>query len=67
MLWITCLWSMALYHVIVQDKNWFDRPENTASRIVQVLVKDGEDTRDLVAVVRGQCCVVFSMLCVGLV
>ena len=53
--------------VIVQDEKWFDRPENAASRIVQVLVKDGEDARDLVAVVWGQCCVVFSMLCVGLV
>lgn len=32
-----------------------------------MLVKDGEDARDLVAVVWGQGCVVFSMLCVGLV
>jgi len=32
-----------------------------------VLVKDGEDARDLVAVAWGECCVVFSMLCVGLV
>ena len=33
---------------------------------MQALVKDSEDARDLVAVVWGQCCVVFSMLCVGL-
>jgi ATP-binding cassette subfamily B (MDR/TAP) protein 1 len=67
MSWVTRIRSTALYNVIVQDKKWFDRPENAASRMVQVLVKDGEDARDLVAVVWGQCCVVFSMLCVGLV
>ena len=67
MSWVTRIRSTALYNVIVQDKKWFDRPENAASSMVQVLVKDGEDARDLVAVVWGQCCVVFSMLCVGLV
>lgn len=35
------------------------------NKMVQVLVKDGEDARDLVDVVWGQCCVVFSMLRVG--
>jgi len=47
---------------MMQDKKWFDPPENAASRMVQVLVKEGEDARNLVAVVWGQCCVVFSML-----
>jgi len=67
MSWVPRIQSTALYNIIVQDKKWFDHPENVASRMVQVLVKDGEDARDLVAVVWGQCCVVFSMLCVGLV
>ena len=44
-----------------------DRLENATRRSVEVLMKDGEDARDLVAVVWGQCYVVFSMLYVGLV
>ena len=60
MSWVTRIPSTALYNVIVQDKKWFDRPENMASRMVQVLVKDGEDAQDLVAVVWG---CVFDALC----
>jgi len=52
MWWVT---STALYNVMMQDKKWFDPPENAASRMVQVLVKEGEDARNLVAVVWGQC------------
>jgi ATP-binding cassette subfamily B (MDR/TAP) protein 1 len=36
-------------------------------RMVQVLVKDSDDARNLIAVVLGQFCVVAAMLGVGLV
>lgn len=62
-----------LDHVLVQavsctgDKKWFNKAENSPVQLVQVLVKDGDDARNLVAVVAGQCVVVVSMPAVGLV
>jgi ATP-binding cassette subfamily B (MDR/TAP) protein 1 len=53
--------------VLAQDKQWFDHSENASSRIVQVLVKDGDDARNLIAVVLGQFCVVTAMIGVGLI
>jgi ATP-binding cassette subfamily B (MDR/TAP) protein 1 len=37
--------------VLSQDKSLFDRPENGASRLTQVIWKDGDDSRALIAVV----------------
>ncbi|KAF9528280.1 P-loop containing nucleoside triphosphate hydrolase protein [Crepidotus variabilis] len=59
--------TISLRRILIQDKTWFDRSANAPSRLVQTLVKDGEDSRDLVAVVLGQCLVVGTMLGVGLV
>ena len=57
---------MAFAQVLTQDKGWFDRGENVVPRIVQVLVKDGDDARNLSAVVLGQLCVVTAMEGIGL-
>jgi len=65
--WVTSLRKRALSLVLRQDKAWFDSPDNSSVRLVQVLVKDGDDARNLIAVVMGQCVVVASMLAVGLV
>ncbi|KIM36272.1 hypothetical protein M413DRAFT_319602 [Hebeloma cylindrosporum] len=67
MSWITSLRSQSLSRLLAQDKKWFDQPSHTPARLVQVLVKDGEDARNLVSVVWGQCLVVVAMLGVGLV
>ena len=67
MSWITALRRHSLARVLLQDKKWFDRPTHTPARIVQVLVKDGDDARNLVSVVWGQFFVVGAMLGVGLV
>jgi ATP-binding cassette subfamily B (MDR/TAP) protein 1 len=66
MAWVTSLRKRALSLVLRQDKAWFDSPDNSSVRLVQVLVKDGDDARNLIAVVMGQCVVVASMLAVGL-
>ena len=55
------------YRVLAQDKRWFDRPANAPARLVQVLVKDGDDARSLVASVLAQALVVASMLGIGLI
>ena len=67
MAWITHIRGFALSKVLAQDKKYFDKPANAPTRVVQVLVKDGDDARNLVSVVWGQFCVVGTMLGVGLV
>jgi ATP-binding cassette subfamily B (MDR/TAP) protein 1 len=67
MAWITHVGGFALSKVLAQDKKYFDKPANAPTRVVQVLVKDGDDARNLVSAVWGQFCVVGTMLGVGLV
>jgi ATP-binding cassette subfamily B (MDR/TAP) protein 1 len=64
--WVLRIRKLAFGNVLAQDKKWFDRAENAGVRIVQTLVKDGDDARNLVAVVMGQACVVAAMVGVGL-
>ncbi|KAG6899416.1 hypothetical protein C0993_010453 [Termitomyces sp. T159_Od127] len=65
--WITALRRHAFGRVLTQDKAWFEKGEGTPVRLVQIIVKDAEDARNLIAVVAGQAVVVFTMLAVGLV
>ncbi|KAG1721099.1 hypothetical protein EDB19DRAFT_1917511 [Suillus lakei] len=66
MRWVTRLRDIAFSRVLSQDKSWFDRPENGAARLTQVIVKDGDDARTLIAVVVGQIVAVGAMMIVGL-
>ncbi|KAF8064828.1 P-loop containing nucleoside triphosphate hydrolase protein [Lyophyllum atratum] len=65
--WITQLRQRAFGEVLRQDKTWFEKDGSAPVRLVQVLVKDADDARNLVAVVASQGVVVVSMLSVGLV
>ncbi|CAA7261014.1 unnamed protein product [Cyclocybe aegerita] len=67
MFWVTKIRNNAWSRILSQDKKWFDKPTHSPARLVQVLVKDGDDARDLVSVVWGQFCVVIAMLGVGLI
>ncbi|KAJ7673984.1 P-loop containing nucleoside triphosphate hydrolase protein [Mycena polygramma] len=67
MSWITKVRNACFERVLAQDKKWFDKSENAPVKLVQVLIKDGDDARNLIAVVLGQLAVVTSMLGVGLV
>jgi len=67
MLWVTHIRKSAFSRILGQDKKWFDKPLHAPARLVQILVKDGEDARDLISVVWGQFFVVATMLVVGLV
>ncbi|KAF8965780.1 P-loop containing nucleoside triphosphate hydrolase protein [Flammula alnicola] len=66
MLWTTRIRGLSLRRVLAQDKKWFDRPANAPARLVQILVRDGDDARNLISVVWGQFFVVAAMLGVGL-
>ena len=53
MFWVTKMRNVAFRRVLAQDKAWFDRSENSGARLVQVITKDGDDARGLIAIVLG--------------
>ncbi|KAF7361389.1 hypothetical protein MSAN_01171800 [Mycena sanguinolenta] len=65
MAWVTRLRTTAFARVLRQDKRWFDG--RTAGALGLVLIKDGDDARELLAGVAGQVLVVGAMFGVGLV
>ena len=65
--WVTRIRKSCFKLLLSQDKKWFDKSENSPVRMVQVLIKDGDDARNLIAVVLGQCLVVVAMFGVGLI
>ena len=67
MSWITHLRSIAIHKILKQDKKWFDESRHSPSDIVQVVVKDGDDARNLISVVWSQFAVVAAMFGVGLI
>jgi ATP-binding cassette, subfamily B (MDR/TAP), member 1 len=67
MLWVTRLRTICYRLVLAQDKRWFDRSENAAVKLCQILTRDGDDARSLISAVLAQGLVVVSMLSVGLI
>lgn len=67
MMWITKIRRATFDKVLAQDKKWFDQSENSAPRMVQILMKDGDDARNLIAVVIGQFVVVTAMFALGFI
>lgn len=66
-LWVSSLRTTCYRLVLAQDKRWFDRSENGAAKLCQVLTRDGNDARSLISSVISQSVVVVSMLAVGLI
>jgi ATP-binding cassette subfamily B (MDR/TAP) protein 1 len=67
MLWVNRLRTTCYRLVLSQDKRWFDRSENAAVKLCQILTRDGDDARSLISAVFAQGTVVVSMLAVGLI
>jgi ATP-binding cassette subfamily B (MDR/TAP) protein 1 len=67
MAWVTRVRNTCFKLVLSQDKKWFDKSDNSSVRIVQILIKDGDDARTLIGTVLAQSFVVCSMLGVGLI
>jgi len=66
-LWVTRLRMTCYRLLLAQDKRWFDRSENAAAKLCQVLTRDGDDARALISIVISQSLVVFSMFAGGLI
>jgi hypothetical protein len=67
MSWITLMRERAFGRLIVQDKAWFDEPANTTTALVNSIVKDAEDARNVVGLVIGQAIAVVVMVGMGLI
>ncbi|KAG9031180.1 hypothetical protein FRB95_003084 [Tulasnella sp. JGI-2019a] len=67
MSWVANLRTRAYDQVLKQDKTYFDDPEHNAGKIVQLIVKDGDDVRALIATVLSQGVVTTTMILVGFI
>ena len=67
MTWVTKLRNQSYGRVLAQDKKFFDKDENSPVHITQMLIKDGDDARNLISVVLAQLIVVATMLSVGFI
>ena len=65
-LWVSHVREVCYPLVLAQDKRWFDRSENAASKLCYALMYDGYYATDLISDVISQSVVIFSMLIVGL-
>jgi ATP-binding cassette subfamily B (MDR/TAP) protein 1 len=65
--WVSAIRLKTFNKLLSQDKKFFDKSENASVRLVQIMIKDGDDARNLIAVVLGQSVVVITMLSVGLI
>ncbi|KAF8752313.1 P-loop containing nucleoside triphosphate hydrolase protein [Rhizoctonia solani] len=65
--WVTALRERCFERILAQDKRWHDEASNSPVHIAQVLIKDGDDARTLIAVVLGQSVTVVTMVFVGLI
>ena len=66
--WVNRLRMSCFRLVLLQDKKWFDKVDgsNGPIKLVQILIKDGDDARSLLATVFPQAIVVITMLGTGL-
>jgi ATP-binding cassette subfamily B (MDR/TAP) protein 1 len=68
MSWVTSIRDRCYNLILLQDKKWFDKldGQNGPARMVQVLIKDGDDARTLIATVFPQMLVVVAMFGTGM-
>ncbi|OCF35279.1 ATP-binding cassette, subfamily B (MDR/TAP), member 1 [Kwoniella heveanensis BCC8398] len=65
--WTHKIRDQAFGKVIKQDKAFFDEPNNSPSRLVQILIKDADDARTLMAQVIGKSVTVTTMIGLGII
>ncbi|WFD34945.1 ABC-type xenobiotic transporter [Malassezia cuniculi] len=60
--WVYSVRKIAFSRVLLQDRAWYDKSENSASRLTTAVVKDTEDASAFLGYVVGQVTVVFAMV-----
>jgi ATP-binding cassette subfamily B (MDR/TAP) protein 1 len=64
--WTGVIRNQAFEKVLKQDKGWFDESNNSPARLVQTLIKDADDIRQIVGSVLGKIVVFISMVGLGI-
>jgi ATP-binding cassette subfamily B (MDR/TAP) protein 1 len=64
--WIVTLRKKCFAKVLDQDKTWFDGRDAGAGVLVNKIIKDAEDARNLIATAVGTIVVVIAMVTIGL-
>jgi ATP-binding cassette subfamily B (MDR/TAP) protein 1 len=64
--WTTSLRSTTFTKVLTQDKEWFDSSENAPSALVQCLIKDADDMRQLMGNVIAKFVTFVAMVGLGI-
>ncbi|TKY88749.1 hypothetical protein EX895_002380 [Sporisorium graminicola] len=64
--WLYRLRSSSYRNVLLQDRTFFDQPQNSPPRICQSIVKDGEDARNLLGQITGQLALIATMISLGI-
>lgn len=65
--WSGIIRTRAFAKVLNQDKGWFDESQNAPSKLVQALLKDADDMRQIIATIMGKIFVFISMVGLGIV
>ena len=66
-MWTGSIRTKAFQKVLAQDKSWYDKTQNSPARLVQCLIKDADDMRQLIGSVVGKFCVFVVMVGLGIV
>jgi ATP-binding cassette subfamily B (MDR/TAP) protein 1 len=65
--WSGIVRTAAFGRVLQQDKGWFDESANSPARLVQNLIKDADDMRQIIGSVMGKIVVFISMVGLGII
>lgn len=64
--WTGVIRNRAYQKLLKQDKGWFDESANAPARLVQILIKDADDMRQIVGSVMGKIVTFISMVGLGI-
>lgn len=64
--WVSSLRTLVYQKVLSQPQSWFDKRSNSPSRLVQVLIKDVDDMKEILSTIIGRSITAVVMVVVGL-
>ena len=65
--WLRSVRKRAFSRIVMQDKAWFDQPNNVPSQLLLLLIRDPDDAKSFLTLVLPQLIVVTSMLGTGII
>ncbi|CAH7683434.1 P-loop containing nucleoside triphosphate hydrolase protein [Phakopsora pachyrhizi] len=70
--WVSTMWlenmrKISLEKIVLQDQAWFDQTENSHSNIINRLMKDGNDCKDLIGQILAETVTIITLVLVAFV